>query len=320
MKKLKNTGSKAYVKPLLASLLILFLTFGCTKETYVLTLNISPEVAGIAEKGGKFESGENVRLLATANAGFQFAVWAEGTDMLSLECDFTYKMPDRDVILTAYFYNPGNGVTDIDGNNYPTVIIGQREWMAANLRVTRFNDGTPIPHLAEGSDWVQLTTPAYCWYNNDESSHKMAYGALYSWFVTDAQSNGGKNACPEGWHVPSDAEWSQMILHLDPNSNPTNLQESLNAGGKLKEAGFLYWDSPNVGAINASGFFGRPGGYRDQGANFVQMGQLGRWWTADEHDGFPSSAWWRSIESGSPRVARHYLLKRQASSVRCIKD
>jgi|GEM_PF-1206586 len=320
MKRKKHNGLIPKAKTFIVSMLILFLTFGCTKETHVLTLTVSPAEAGIVEEGGKFESGETVNLLATANAGFQFAVWAEETDMVSLESGFTYNMPDRDVILTAYFFIPGNGVTDIDGNNYPTVIIGQQEWMAENLRVTRFNDGTPIPHLTESSDWLQLTTPAYCWYNNDEAGHKIPYGALYSWFVTDAQNNGGKNVCPEGWHVPSDAEWSQMLLYLDPNSNPNNLQESLNAGGKLKEAGFQHWDSPNAGATNATGFFGRPGGYRDQGTNFVQMGQLSRWWTADEHKDHASSAWWRSIESGSPRVARHYLLKRQANSIRCIKD
>ena len=320
MKLIKNTGSKAYLKPLLASLLMLFLAWGCIKETYVLTISVSPEATGIAEESGTYEVGETVNLSATANTGYQFAVWAEGDVMVDMESQFAYEMPARNVNLTAHFFVPGNGVTDIDGNTYPSVIIGQQEWMAGNLRVTRFNDGTTIPHLTEGSDWVQLTTPAYCWFNNDEPGHKVTLGALYSWFVTDAQSNGGKNVCPEGWHVPSDAEWSQMILHLDPNSNPNNLQESLNAGGKLKEAGFLYWDSPNAGATNATGFFGRPGGFRDQGANFVQMGQLGRWWTADEHKGFPSSAWWRSIESGSPRVARHYLLKRQANSIRCIKD
>lgn len=320
MKKLKTTGLLAYIRPLLAFPILLILIWGCEKETYMLTINTLPAEAGIVEEGGKFESGELVDLLATANAGFHFAVWAEGTDMVSLESSFTFNMPDRDVILTAYFYTPGNGVTDIDGNTYPTILIGQQEWMAENLRVTRFNDGTPIPHLTEGSDWDHLTTPAYCWYNNDESGHKMVYGALYSWFVTDAQSNDGKNVCPEGWHVPSDAEWSQMILHLDPNSNPNNLQESLTAGGKLKEAGFQHWDNPNAGATNATGFNGRPGGYRDQGTNFVQMGQLGRWWTADEHKDYSSSAWWRSIESGSPRVARHYLLKRQAHSIRCIKD
>ncbi len=298
---------------------LLFMSLSCSKETYLLTIEVNPPQAGTVTGEGKYQPGETINLTAMANEGYHFASWTEAGNYLDTQTHTEYTLPSRDVTLMASFYVPGQGVTDIDGNTYATVIIGQQEWMAENLRVTRFNDGSSIPHLTEGSDWVQLTTPAYCWYNNDEADHKNTYGALYSWFVSEGDSKSGENICPEGWHVPTDAEWSSLIRFLDPNSDPNELQESLIAGGKLKAAGTANWNTPNTGATNETGFAGLPGGYRDQGGNFVQKGDLGRWWSADAHQTY-GSAWWRSLGNASSKVTRHHLLKRQANSIRCIKD
>ncbi len=108
-------------------------------------------------------------------------------------------------------------VKDIDGNWYRTVKIGEQWWMAENLKTTRFNDRTKIPLVTNSTAWGSLTTPGYCWYGNN-SKYKNTFGALYNWFVADAVSNGGKNLCPTGWHVPTDEECHQLVFFIDNNA------------------------------------------------------------------------------------------------------
>jgi hypothetical protein len=96
-------------------------------------------------------------------------------------------------------------ISDIDGNIYKTVQIGSQLWMAENLKNTKYNDGTGIPNIIENTAWTNLTTPGYCLYNN-AATYKDTYGALYNWYAVDVASNGGKNICPIGWHVPNDGE------------------------------------------------------------------------------------------------------------------
>ncbi len=155
-------------------------------------------------------------------------------------------------------------VKDIDGNVYGIVKIGDQVWMAENLKTTKFNDGAPIPLTTDETEWMGLTSPGYCWYDNDEPSHGDTYGALYNWYTV----NTGK-LCPDGWHVPTDAEWTALTDLLGGESV---------AGGKLKESGTLHWNSPNTGATDEVGFTALPGGFRD--SQFSQMGNLGYWWTS----------------------------------------
>lgn len=201
--------------------------------------------------------------------------------------------------------NPGPTVTDIDGNVYNIVTIGSQEWIAQNLKTTHFNDGTPIP-LATGNDeWRNLTTSGYCWYNNDEANYKDPYGAIYNWYAVD---NG--NLCPEGWHVPGDAEWTILTDYLG-GLNVT--------GGKLKETGTTHWNSPNYGATNETGFTALPGGERSgTDGSFQNINENGYWWSADEN--FPSSAWYRQMTYNSASVIRHHLGKDHGRAVRCLKD
>ena len=84
----------------------------------------------------------------------------------------------------------------MEGNIYNTVIIGTQLWMAENLKTTKYNDNTTIPLVDDNTAWGALTTPGYCWYNNNAVSYKATYGALYNWFTVDAASNGGKNIMP----------------------------------------------------------------------------------------------------------------------------
>jgi uncharacterized protein (TIGR02145 family) len=137
-------------------------------------------------------------------------------------------------------------VTDVDGNVYNTVQIGTQCWMQENLKTTKYNNNTGIPNVTIGSDWEGLTTPAYCWYDND-ISNKVPFGALYNGYAVYTG-----NLCPSGWKVPSDADWTTLFTYL----GGTNV-----AGGHMKETGTNHWSGPNA-ADNSSGFTALPGGSR----------------------------------------------------------
>jgi uncharacterized protein (TIGR02145 family) len=199
-------------------------------------------------------------------------------------------------------------VKDVEGNEYKTVKIGKQKWMAENLKTTLYNDGTSIPNVTEDASWFSLTTPAFCWYLN-EQENKATYGALYNWYALDPASNGGKNVCPTGWHVSSDAEWTTLIDLLGGESV---------AGGKLKETGLTHWQEPNTGATNEVGFTALPGGLRSPDRQFNDIRHLGFWWTATEYD--LSLSWLVEIGSDYIEVSRNHFDKVNGFSVRCVKD
>lgn len=195
-------------------------------------------------------------------------------------------------------------MTDIEGNTYKTVTIGTQTWMAENLRTTKYNDGTIIPHV-KGAEWGRATTGAYCNYNNTENKDTIVtFGRLYNWNTV----NTGKLA-PAGWHVPTDAEWTILTDYLGG---------LILAGGKLKENGMTHWSDPNLDATNVSGFTALPGGSRDHNGIFFHIGKHGLWWSATEKDA--ANAWYRYSSYNSSIVTRNDYLKQLGYSVRCIKD
>lgn len=147
------------------------------------------------------------------------------------------------------------------------VTIGGQVWMAANLRVSTFNDGTPIPQVEDYS-WANLTSPAYCWYNNDSAMCDRTIGKLYNYYAI----NSGK-LCPVGWRMPTEEDYQQLINYLDPEANFVRHEISYIAGGKMK--GLDYWLLPNIGATNESGFSALPGGCRSYAGNFSMGGTFG---------------------------------------------
>ena len=170
----------------------------------------------------------------------------------------------------------GATVNDNDGNTYNTVKIGNQVWFTENLKTSRYSDGSSIPNLTLDADWIAEDgsaghNGAYCWNSNNEN-YKNPYGALYNWYA----ANNGK-LCPEGWHVPTDDDWSTLTTYL--------LGESV-AGGKLKESSTTHWCSPNLGATNETGFTALPGGYRDLVGYFAPVepcSGYGQWWSATEN-------------------------------------
>ncbi len=143
----------------------------------------------------------------------------------------------------------GPNINDIDGNSYKTVYIGKQHWMVENLKVSKYNDGVEIPNVIDNQQWSQLTSGAWCYYNNDQENNNL-YGKLYNMHVVNLNVN--KNVCPIGWHVPSYAEWDTLIDYLGGLST---------APGKLKVTGSLLWQSPND-ATNSSLFSATPSGLR----------------------------------------------------------
>lgn len=195
-------------------------------------------------------------------------------------------------------------VTDIEGNVYKNILIGNQTWMAENLRTTRFNDGTAIPLVKDEAAWAGLSTAAYCWYKNEEDAFKPVYGALYNWYSV----NTGK-LCPSGWHVPGDDEWSSLTTLLGGENI---------AGGKLKEPGLTYWVEPNAGATNESGFSAFPGGFRYSDGKFFDFGFSSYWWSSKDYSG--SRAWFRFLYYSDGNIYRFNNDKKNGFSVRCLKD
>jgi len=222
-------------------------------------------------------------------------------------------------------------VTDVDGNVYRTVKIGNQWWMAENLRVTHYRnmDGCPtvapgaapwvtanpevstylydaIPYVTDDATWSVLTSGAYCNYNNSEAN-ALIYGNLYNWYAV-ADSRG---IAPVGWHVPIDAEWQTLVDILGGE---------LIAGGALKETGTAHWVDPNTGT-DEFGFTALPGGYRLINGTFRGMGTNALFWSCTEDESaFMPFGWYRSLFNSSSGILRLSDSKRIGMSVRCVRD
>jgi len=195
-------------------------------------------------------------------------------------------------------------VIDLDGNNYNTITIGNQIWLAENLRTTKYNDGTVIQLVTDKRAWKILSTPAFCWYNND-TTYKNLYGALYNGYAVSTNK-----LCPEGWHISTDGEWITLIKFLGGEKI---------AGGKLKESGITHWLEPNAGATNESGFTALPGGTRYTNGLFFTIRKIGYWWTYTGSDAY-YNGWYRSMSSTNRTVNRNYSDFTNGFSVRCIRD
>ena len=196
-------------------------------------------------------------------------------------------------------------VSDIDGNVYQTIKIGNQIWMAENLKVSHYRNGDAIPNVTDDTDWSNLTTGAYSEYDNN-SANVDTYGRLYNWYAVDDS----RNIAPAGWHVPTDNEWQTLVDYLGGNSV---------AGGKMKETGTEHWNSPNTGATNESGFTALPGGNHDyDSGNYIEMGDYAYFWSAT--DGDSNFAWTRLLHYQYSIVIRSYGYKRGGWSVRCVRD
>lgn len=205
--------------------------------------------------------------------------------------------------------NTSNTVSDKDGNVYKTITIGSQTWMAENLKTTKYSDETPIPLIPTLSAWNGLQTPGCCFYDNNESTYKKDYGALYNWFAIDGKSNGYKNVCPSGWHVPDDSDWTILITFLGGVNA---------AGGKMKEAGIAHWKSPNTGATDEYRFKALPGGEPVPPLSFLDMGYIGKWWSSTESYYLDANYVYLSYDD--ERIIKTSYYKSGGFSIRCLNN
>jgi uncharacterized protein (TIGR02145 family) len=201
--------------------------------------------------------------------------------------------------------NQAQTVTDIDGNVYTSVHIGTQIWLGQNLNVAHYNNGDSIPNITDDIVWGNLTTGAYCDYNNIPANSAI-YGKLYNHYTISDP----RYLCPTGWHVSSDDEWVTLVAYLGGDSI---------AGGKLKETGTTHWLNMNFGASNESGFTALPGGERADDGTFLNLGVAGIWWDSTSLIWPPGSMEW---EVGA---LFRYILAQSAPnpwgfSVRCISN
>jgi uncharacterized protein (TIGR02145 family) len=186
----------------------------------------------------------------------------------------------------------------------PTIQIGTQKWMSKNLDVAFYRNGDPIPQVTDPTTWAGLTTGAWCYYNNDPIQGNK-YGKLYNWYAV----NDPRGLAPQGWHLPSDAEWTTL---------GNTLGGELVAGGKMKEPGTFNWTAPNTGADNSSGFAGLPGGFRNSSGTFFNVGNYGYWWSSTEPN--TAFAWYRYLYYGFGFIGRDDYGKQNGFSVRCLRD
>ncbi|HPI55482.1 MAG TPA: fibrobacter succinogenes major paralogous domain-containing protein [Chitinophagaceae bacterium] len=193
-------------------------------------------------------------------------------------------------------------VTDIDGNVYGVVKIGNQYWSTENLRTTRYNDGTAIPTGLSNTAWSAATTGA-CAVYNDDPNNNTTYGKLYNWHAV----NTGKLA-PTGWHVPSSTEWDEMVNALGGFAV---------AGGKMKSTSSL-WVTPNTGADNSSGFNALPSGYKGMGGGYSVIGKAAYWWQRDERNA--SQGNYIDVSNDLPSTFSNGATKTFGYAIRLVKD
>jgi uncharacterized protein (TIGR02145 family) len=202
------------------------------------------------------------------------------------------------------FQNCSKG-SDSDGNkiNIPNVTIGQQIWSLKNLDVTTYRNGDLIPQVTTVQELAATRNGAWCYYQNDPNNGTL-YGKMYNWYA----ANDSRGLTPQGWHLPSQAEWNTLVTFLGGNTI---------AGAKLKSTSG--WDAPNAGADNSSGFTALPGGTAYVFAGFAAKGSAAQFWGtytgSDTLTGFVIG-----LLSSDQQVRQIITDRRDAQYVRCIKD
>ncbi len=207
-------------------------------------------------------------------------------------------------------------VTDEEGNEYTTVKIGDQWWMAENLRTSQYNNGNVIPTGFSNIDWEYATVGAYSIYNNS-TDHESTYGKLYNWkAVTDS-----RGICPVGWRIPSDEDWKTLEMYLGMTADQANAGgwRGTDEGGKLKITGTEYWDEPNTGATNSTGFSALAGGARTYLGEYIFLNEWSYFWSST-YQTENYSSWYRVLAYNEARVFRFYNQQNTGMSVRCMKD
>jgi uncharacterized protein (TIGR02145 family) len=205
--------------------------------------------------------------------------------------------------------------------NISSVTICNQIWMNKNLDVTTYRNGDLIPEVTDSTQWANLTTGAWCYYNNDAANGPI-YGKLYNFYAV----NDPRGLAPSGWHIASEDDWNKLVKCLD-NSADTNCafcSQSTNAGLFLKESGTSHWSAPN-NSNNSSGFTALPSGFRAAEnqpillCNFENLTTTGSWWTSGFFQQTYTMA--RYLHSNNNELTKDTGGNMEnGHSVRCVKD
>jgi uncharacterized protein (TIGR02145 family) len=197
-----------------------------------------------------------------------------------------------------------------DGNTYASVSIGNQVWMKENLKTTKYNDGTAISEITENNDWKTFGIGAgYCWYQNDQSTYKDKYGALYNWEAVNSNK-----LCPVGWHVPSDTEWQQLQAFLSQNGHHNEEGTALKTTAEWTDQ----WGNPLGQGTDNYGFSAYPAGARTETGAFTNKGMSSTWWTSNEFSDAAAISY--GVSAYNNFLSKGSSSKSFGRSVRCIKD
>ena len=212
--------------------------------------------------------------------------------------------------LQPFVSNPGDGVLDQNGNNYPTIVLGNgQDWMAQNLRATTFSNGDPITLITDYEAWGDFmhNTPGYANYDDEGISVPIIYGNYYTLgAVVDP-----RNVCPTGWHVPSDVEWTALTDYIGGEAV---------AGGILKAEGTQYWNAPNTAATDEIGFAAVASGGIDYGGAWIETGYNAVLYSSSFHSDCLVCLVIRMVNYNTGSVTRSYLNPEAGANVRCLKN
>ena len=221
----------------------------------------------------------------------------------------------------------GSGtVIDQNGNSYPYLTYGDQVWTVRNAEMAMYRDGTEIPQVTDATQWQNLTTGAWCYYDNDPSKPR-----LYNWYavmgIHDTDPNTpNKEFAPEGWHVPTDAEWTTLEGYLIANGYNYDQSTTENKIAKAMSS-TTGWNSTSfTGAVgndqrfnNSSGFNAFPDGFRFYANGpFFGEGSTSMFWSSTESNA--DYAWNRELGEGDSNLNRYGYNKQNGFSVRFIKD
>jgi uncharacterized protein (TIGR02145 family) len=303
-----------------------------TTTTRSITTTSANSGGTISSDGGALITSRGVCWNTTGNPTIEDSKTTDGTGSGNFTSFITGLTANNSYYVKAYATNSAGTAygkeyvfktytgtaTDIDGNIYNTVTIGTQVWMVENLKTIRYNDGSSIPNVTDNTEWGALTTPAYCFYNNDVAN-KNGYGALYNWHTV----NTGKLA-PTGWHVPTDAEWTTLTDY--PTNNGYGYGGSGNdiAKSLAADLGWSTYSYPSTtgndqASNNSSGYTGLPGGGRNYfDGIFGDIGSFGNWWSATEN--VTDRAFFRYLSYQDIYLNYSDINKQYGFSVRCVKN
>ena len=214
----------------------------------------------------------------------------------------TYYSSAETVETDSIYLAAGSGMTDIDGNTYTSIIVGDMEWSVENLRVSKFNNGDAIPYVANGTSWTSTSTSAYTYYSSDPT-YNLLFGKWYNWFAIDDS----RGLCPNGWHVATNQEWLDLQTSL---GGPT-------LAGDILKSTSTNWNNANTGT-NDIGFNAEPSGYVHANGNGQLLFESAFSWTSTAINS--NSAYYKQMNRSQSNLYTYQFDKKSAAPCRCVKD